>query len=706
MTEPVKLSEELASFLLEFAVAVQKQTMYPSDHPAVEPVVGRVLRRLQPLLAARGSLSLGVARGQLVIEDAATDPEQPLLHNLAWRLHRHQILALTFEQGLLAIELGGLLAELGVEPGRGFDPLGARPASELLRWPHVRVRAIRYDRLETVQEESIRPSGESPRSLWLVLARLALVEIGDAGPEGGVPGASGFGAFFPEVASAEMEPPSAREIARSIERHLEEGAEFAGPVVERLATIGRDLRVTEGEESEWLRGRVAELVRQMGPTARRRLLEAAGDRGLPLSFLFHGSHWMALQSVLDLTRAAGDARGQPVSPSLLRLFSKLARYASSDETSVPSAEAERTLREQVRALVADWNLEDPNPSAYSSVLQRLSREVPLVTFSTADAAELDPARVVRMSLETERYGPVVERAAAAMVAEDRVGELLQQLEEAGEENAVLSSLWDAAATPRSLRSVLDQRPPDFVALDRLIPRLGVAAAEPMLDLLTEADSMSVRRGLFSRLAGMSAGAVPAIAERLWDERWYVQRNMLALLAEIGAWPETLDMERFRRHAHPAVRREALKIAVNREEERAQAIVDALEDPDPRIRALALAAAESGCPAAAVPAVSRQLHDPGLADEMRAAAVRALEAAGTREAREELLGLVWKPRRWWSFWVRRLADADPVTREAIAALGRRWPGEPQVRQALQRAARSRDPATREAAAAGEASGGAP
>src|SRR5258707_9182430 len=84
--ERTALSRELADFLIEFSIALHKHAMYPEGHPSLAPAAAGVTRRAEQFLEARPTLSLGVARQQLVIEGVATDPKHPLLAELAGRV--------------------------------------------------------------------------------------------------------------------------------------------------------------------------------------------------------------------------------------------------------------------------------------------------------------------------------------------------------------------------------------------------------------------------------------------------------------------------------------------------------------------------------------------------------------------------------------------------------------------------------------------
>ncbi len=129
------LPRELADFLIELSIALHKHAMYPGGHPTLAPASGGVARRLEALLAERGTLSLGVAREQLVIEGVATDPRHPVLRDLAERLHRHHLGAIAFARGVSGEEIDESLKLLAEDASRGGEPIGLRPLGKIATWP-------------------------------------------------------------------------------------------------------------------------------------------------------------------------------------------------------------------------------------------------------------------------------------------------------------------------------------------------------------------------------------------------------------------------------------------------------------------------------------------------------------------------------------------------------------------------------------------
>src|SRR6266581_1311000 len=164
-TEKAALSRELADFLIELSIALHKHSMYPEGHPSLDPAAAGVTRRAEHLFEGRTTVALGVARQQLVIEGVATDAKNPLLAELAGRLHRHHLGAVTFHRGLRVSEVAAVLKTLSVEAERSGEPLGLGP-------------------LELLQEDDQVPApgddmGSKERGLrgaqlWVGLARAAL----------------------------------------------------------------------------------------------------------------------------------------------------------------------------------------------------------------------------------------------------------------------------------------------------------------------------------------------------------------------------------------------------------------------------------------------------------------------------------------------------------------------------------------------------
>src|SRR5688500_12837047 len=152
--EGTTLSRGLAEFLIELSIALHKHAIYPDSHPLVVSAVEGMTRRLGTLLAERPTLSLGVARKQLVIEGVATDPNNPLLSELAARLHRQHLGAVRFSAEIGIQEITEFLRVVAADVARQPHPLGLGPKQNLERWEHIGLYPLTYGQLELVEDEA------------------------------------------------------------------------------------------------------------------------------------------------------------------------------------------------------------------------------------------------------------------------------------------------------------------------------------------------------------------------------------------------------------------------------------------------------------------------------------------------------------------------------------------------------------------------
>src|SRR4029453_1037877 len=77
-SEGATLSRDLNEFLIELSIALHRQSMYPTGHPALIPAIESVIRRAERLLESPQQMAFGVARRQLILDGVTTDPDGPI----------------------------------------------------------------------------------------------------------------------------------------------------------------------------------------------------------------------------------------------------------------------------------------------------------------------------------------------------------------------------------------------------------------------------------------------------------------------------------------------------------------------------------------------------------------------------------------------------------------------------------------------------
>jgi hypothetical protein len=672
--ERATLSRALADFLVELSIALHKHAMYPQGHPSLQPAVTALTRRAELLLEDRATLSLGVARHQLVIEGVATDPKHPVLRELAGRLHRHHLGAVTFRRGVEASEVADALKVLAVEADRTGRPLGLEGAERLNAWRHVQLHPLTYERLELAEEGGKPAEGDARAAqLWVGLARAALATAPDAAT-----------------------PTEPAVIAQAINARATSGGDAAYDqvIVGYLLQIAAELKTAGGTEAAALRRRTSRLIRTLKPDTLQRLVLMGGDFTQRRQFVADVTDGMAVDAVLDILTAAAETTQETISHSLVRLLSKLAAHAETGAEAVrPQADA--ALREQVRRLLDGWTLPDPNPGEYGVALQRMARSAPVATPARSDAHPMEPDRIVAMALEIGTVGPRLDPAVDQVVSEGRLEQLLDALDTVTVENAASGVVRGRVATVDVVRRIANREPVDFKTLERVVPLVGPPAAAPLLDVLATAESRGTRRGLLAQLVKMGTAIAPTVIARLEDPRWYVTRNLLTLLESIGV-PQGFSAVRFMHHADARVRLQAVKLQLKLPEGRDEALAVGLADQDPRTLrlALGLAVALQRSPDRAVPLLISRATDRALPTDLRVLAIRALGHASTPAALETLLQLTSAGRTL--FGREKLPPKSLELLVALAALVTGWQQNPRVRARLARAAASGDREIRHAA----------
>ena len=670
------LSRELADFLVEFSIVLHKRSMYPAGHPHLHASADRFVRRMNALLEGRESVTLGVARHRLVIENVSTDADNALLRDLAHRLHRHRIASVHFSRGAALAEIDGLLSALGADPQRGEGPVGKR-LDQVGPWSHIRLRPVGYDRFalqETdVGEESLSDEPADERDSWIELAQLALANE--------------------NASETPSEDPLV--VAEAIDRKSGEVA-YDRVVLGYLARVAEEMSGRRGGAEDQLLHRVSKLIEALDPGTLRRLLETGADHAERRKFVLNASQILAAGAVMEVVEAAAKASHQTISDNLLRLLHKLAHHAEDGPAQI-RAEAEGALRTNVARLVGDWELEDPNPTAYNAILEGMVRRSS-AEHSLADIQiGCDPEILIKMALELDAVGPAVYAALEELISRGELVRVAELLKATPRTNAT-DELWKHLATPERLEAELASSPinPDIIAI--LVERIGTAAADSLLDRLASADDRSTRAAIMKQLLALGPGIGATAANRLTDAPWFLQRNILVLVGRLGTWPPGFSPRTYAAHSDPRIRREAIKLLLESPQHQAEAIMMGLLDTDDGIMALALTCALEACPSEAAPVVQAIAVDPKRPSELRVLAARLVTRARTPEALLVLLELIALRRRWF---VKRMAPKSPELLAALTGLASHWREDPAAAAVLFHARQHHDSEIRAAARAKKA-----
>ena len=711
------LSRELSDFLVELSIAMQKHAIYPVGHPLLNQAIDGVMRKIALMLVDRQSLSIGIARRQLIIEGVGTDPEHPLLKELAGRLHKHNLGAIKFNQGVTREELGDALSTIAVDPGRTVEPLGDKADELSARWVNVRLYPLNYERLELLYEgtdaegEQRLKRGANVRAaqLWVGMARAAMM--------------------LDEDAALDHDSMNPLVVAEAIDSRKEEQA-YDQVIVGYLLQIAEELKKQGGSpETVELQKRISDLVKQLKPATLKKLLQMGGDKGQRRQFLLNASQGMTVEAVLDLVNASAADGKQSISHSMMRLFSKLSKYADNVTDPVRRANAEASVREHMSKLISEWNLDDPNPTAYGKVLQRMASTSKQE--SSNPYLDCEPERIIEMGFELGTSGPRFEVALDAMLNSARLELLLDLLDNAPDKEFA-EGVWDSLDSKNILWAALSEARLDLAVLERLVQRKRLSAVDPILDVAEQTKDARGREKLLDVLSALGDDIGPFLVRRIEGARSDMRRDLFLLLGKLKNVPEGFDASRFLLHPEAAVRREAVRLLLKFVETREQAIIAGVADVDERAVFYGLQSAqEGGCPPRALSIVRQRIENGDLDSSLMTLAIRVLAAADsgagprlagrgrtsqmmraftdaspTASAAAGKKALDWLVSRVAekSFFGRwKLRSKSPEMLASLAALGAYWNHVPEVQEIIALATRTNDPEIKKAMGAQRVTG---
>jgi len=662
---------DVVVLLVQLSVALNKTRAYPAGHPVLSAAVDVLVQQLVGLLDRRPALTLGVTARELIVEGAATDPDHPVLRDLAGKLHHHQLAGIRILRGVQVDEVDALLRMLAEESWRQGRPAGLIAADwEAPPWEHIHLEPLPLDQLTLADPDAPASAERQAEQLWRGLAVAVL------------------GIQRDQAETVGVDPASPSAVAALIRQRAEDG-EFARSIVEWL--FKADAAAAEAGPDSPVAGRVESLIEAMGPDALARIVTLGAEPQRRRSLALAASRSLPVGAVLEVLQAAQDPE-HGLSHAMLRILGKLGRHSHSVVApALPGADA--ALRDSVRHLLGEWEGETNLADPYRRQLELLSRPLQDPHTPAGGRGVLEAARLVYMGLELGIAPASVARAVADLTAEADAAFLLELYEGSRGRGPTADLLHERLAEPKFLTPVL-MRTEDDELRTRFVNALGARAIEPLLDALEVAEEASKRRWILDRLGPFGDDLGPAIVARLPGKPWYVQRNLLGLLGTLPALPAAFDPGAYATHVDPRVRREAYKLLLSHPDHRGPAVTRAASDPDDGIARLALSAAAEECP----PALSAKLLD--LArnryrdPDLRAQAIRLLGRRPTPAAGEWLAGLVLQ-RGWLGR--RRLAPKSPDVLAALGVLGRLQECPPEAARALRLARASRDPEVRTAVA---------
>ena len=581
----------VAELVRALALAWKNLSAYPPGHPALHGSVEAVDRMVAAVRGPAGDVALGIASDGVLYGDekVGTLYAQKFAHALFTR----GVAVVRFAHDSHAGDIEAFLRALGRPPSAGrplWEELTAAGVTSVILEP------VDYSAVKVIEMHDA-PASPKPASLWddIVRALLAGREISPS-------------------ALPLSRVQSVDDLTAMLLHYLREASQPA-PVFDADATFGVRLGSAQsGETVRRVTSRVAQAIAAHVASATGTRRQIAVQQVIQLLRALPEPLWGAvMRSVLNvlatdenagslLREFVGELPRDEVLEALRYLsgVSKLSVHATRLlQATTPLEKSGQGMQLPVSQLVSDMvslfgeeDIDRFNPPDHRVLLDAATIELPavregdrptlavlgdrvdsvsddavnqqlgrtlidlLASHGTTRDAQRVIARIVSLFtgyIEAGRFDDALDLARRAQRLKASAS---------GDGPALFDSLLQQISGEQTLRAIIRSlvtMPADRSApVAALLDVLGESATRTMLLALAEENNRSRRRRLFDFVAGLGPRIVPQLVEFLDDGRWYVVRNMVALLRAVNDRTALPRLRQLADHPDLRVRMEAIK----------------------------------------------------------------------------------------------------------------------------------------------------
>jgi hypothetical protein len=591
-------TQMLSNFIYEINIARRHMSTYPTGHPMIDTATDKVLLLLELLFEFRPEIGLGVAREALMFEGEWLDRKNPVYRDFAAFLFRRGIASIHFMRHADRDELIRLNQLLRSERDEIQKHGGYATLLDIQQISHVKIVPIDYQSFTNVEEERIsRSDYDSEREpLWENFLHGMMEGVID--PEGS-------GIYMP----TDFDP---RLVAGILNRKAEgqgmNGKENYDAVI--TSFIGSANTAGSGSRGVGRKGaaseELGEFINALNPELRRQFLNST-FRTLDTNPDNADSVLKSFpkELILDSLNQVNQQKMQ-VSGNILNLLGKLAKHQEAQSTgstiqgsnSLDKHETDRRMR----LIFREEDNEKFIPEAYQNALNTI------VSSEQIDLLKNDEMEALRATLDSQS----VERQTSAIALEIISAGAKSEMETTLQRNLVDLARFFLETGDFIALGDLHQRWVDYLDRDELasfflaeevlgtlhsrefvtetldslerfgsdkqeevrnyILTVGTPFADELINYLAESESMTVRRYYMNCLRDMGGDAHEAIFGYLDDERWYLVRNLVIVLAQQQNPTLVKKLYPLIDYPHPRVHQEILKLMFRYNRPRAERLL--------------------------------------------------------------------------------------------------------------------------------------
>lgn len=569
--------------------------LYGRNNANVAQTTTKLLDWLSRLFADTAAVTLYVAGHGFMHGDGFVDRANRHFEKFANCLFTHGIATLTLHRDISAEELHEFLLLIARKPAETWSDGGIDHCLRMRGIEHLTVREMAEEDfllMESASETDREQLQAQQSALWeeFALSLLHGLRLAEA----------------PEDLADRFDP---AELAAKISEFLEQCPEAAKLTFARDAS--RFLMAVKHEKVRIYRaaalGKLAAFVNRLTPGLRQMLLDNVFQLNLDAELAEGFLSGLSDQVILDAFRQATLGKGY-VPPMMLKLLGRLARDRQLIEPSaMPDAAGDPSdTAGQITELFRKDDFDKYVPAEYQQALLAIVRKEGLPTQTTAALdklkATLDPGAqehhlgaiifaILQESLDLKHLEGFRSNLFATLnfyLATHSYAHIRKFYEQCRSEAAraeLLAEVQDYMASPRFTKGVLDALPQlsreNLEDAWALIIILQTPFIEPLLDRLGTENNRATRLAYLKVLIQIGLPCIPPAVARLSDPRWFVVRNMLYLLRELGDATVLPEVRHCLQYPHAKVQQEALRTCLLfRDEQATPFLLQNLASPSP------------------------------------------------------------------------------------------------------------------------------
>jgi len=659
----------------ELSLAIKTMGIYPSDHPAIKASVERIYATMKSLLETSPELKLEIAQKNLMVSGQFLDKTNEIFRDFALQFHRRGVASVTFKKGLTVEELSTFLEVASTEPNVLQKSGGFLRLCQEKEISHIDIVQIDYERIFGVGEETSGAAEvgkvRSDEEIWIDLIRsldlYSGLKLGEVEHN-----------FLLHL---EQEPDKMASYLEGLASRSSTGIGALGGVAVRrtINNMGNYIFNNFPQEKEVNRRRLAEIVSRLDPKLRLQLIDAEID-------IEPGQVDVVTEIIPDLSNSVivemmtlvVSSEGR-VTERLVRLFHKIVPEEERKREVIPlfgdsladmsGKEDSLYMRRLIESLFLSKRTEEFISEVYRKTLQELNEQISLIAEMKEYADSLNERKIeeqastvlmdlIGLETETSDYVEIAKNLGKAAMdflltgRYEEAKEIIEVLiEEAGQEkqrtieqriacSEAMDKLRDVGIAHDLVAALRDWGREKYETIHFILLQMGEIAVVPLLEALGRESDASLRKKIISIVVALGEVAIPEIVKRFSDKNWYVVRNMMRILREIGTEKAVQYLNIPLRHEDPRVRKEVIYALSTIGGEEALRIISSMaNDPDSEVRQGAIKYMGAMRNKGAVPPLLELINRRNLFGRNNSLIISGIEALGEIGAEEAVPRLV-------------------------------------------------------------------